>query len=413
MNLRKNGNKFLIAIEALALVAVLVLGIMRAVIPSESTHSKISGGGSGEDVSSETTDQGTDDSQAAATPEFNISESVSAKLSSMTTEEKVSQIFITRPEEITGVTTFTQAGNKTKEALSTYPLGGFVFRQDNFYGQEATSIMMSNLQSYMQERMGINMFLAIDEEGGDKLPLAAGNVYTAEAAPSQLGGADGASSSAANIASYMNASGLNMNLAPNVDIAYGNDLDYDNYTYGSDSTTAGDAAAAAISSYSSAGIYTASKTFPGKAKAMTDSATGMLWMTDNVENLEASDFISYQKSIEAGTTAIVMGNILCQSITGEETTPCSLSAQAAQYVRGTLGFQGILMTDDLSDTTLNNIYSQDEAAVAAVKAGMSMIYVSTGFESSYNAVLSAVNSGEISAETLDDAVARVLTAKGV
>ena len=62
---------------------------------------------------------------------------------------------------------------------------------------------------------------------------------------------------------------------------------------------------------------------------------------------------------------------------------------------------------------LNKVCTQDEAAVAAVKAGMSMIYVSTGFEGSYNAVLSAVNSGEIPAEKLDDAVGRILTTKGI
>ena len=78
-----------------------------------------------------------------------------------------------------------------------------------------------------------------------------------------------------------------------------------------------------------------------------------------------------------------------------------------------MGFQGILMTDDLSDTSLNKVYSQDQAAIEAVKAGMNMIFVSTGFEGSYNAVLAAVNNGEISSEQLDDAVARILTTKGI
>ena len=75
--------------------------------------------------------------------------------------------------------------------------------------------------------------------------------------------------------------------------------------------------------------------------------------------------------------------------------------------------EDLLITDDLSDASLNKVCTQDEAAVAAVKAGMSMLYVSTGFESSYNAVLSAVNSGEIPAEKLDDAVGRILTTKGI
>ena len=139
----------------------------------------------------------------------------------------------------------------------------------------------------------------------------------------------------------------------------------------------------------------------------------MLWLTDNLADLEASDFVPYKRAIDSGVTALMMGNVLCQSVTGEETTPCSLSSKAVNYVRSTMGFTGILMTDDLSDTTLNAVYSQDEAAVAAVKAGMSMIYVSTGFEGSYSAVLSAVNSGEISAEQLDDAVGRILTIKGI
>lgn len=136
-------------------------------------------------------------------------------------------------------------------------------------------------------------------------------------------------------------------------------------------------------------------------------------MTDKLEDLEASDFVPYQKAIEAGVPAVMMGNVICQSVTGEETTPCSTSAGAVNYMRTTMGFNGLLITDDLSDASLNKVYTQDEAAVAAVKAGMSMLYVSTCFESSYNAVLSAVNSGEIPAEKLDDAVGRILTTKGI
>lgn len=47
--------------------------------------------------------------------------------------------------------------------------------------------------------------------------------------------------------------------------------------------------------------------------------------------------------------------------------------KAVAYVRNSMGFQGLLMTDDLSDTSLNKVYSQDQAAIEAVKAGMNMI----------------------------------------
>ena len=90
-------------------------------------------------------------------------------------------------------------------------------------------------------------------------------------------------------------------------------------------------------------------------------------MTDKLEDLEASDFVPYQKAIEAGVPAVMMGNVICQSVTGEETTPCSTSAGAVNYMRTTMGFNGLLITDDLSDASLNKVCTQDEAAVAAVR----------------------------------------------
>ena len=407
MNFRQNGDKYLITIEAIALIVVLVFGAVHFVMPGNNANKKITESQQETQNPTQVTD-GTQQAQAdgqQAAPAFTPSDSVKAKLASMTTEEKVAQLFITRPEEITGVSQFTQAGNKTKAAIGTYPLGGFVFRQENFSGEAAVTKMMSSLQSFSQERLGVNLFLAIDEEGGERLPLASANGYEAQQAPSQLGDADAAGSSAGKIGSYMATNGLNMNFAPTADIAYGDNADNDTYAFGSESATVGDCVAAQVSSYNGAGINSVAKCFPG--------ATGMLWMTDKLEDLEVSDFVPYQKAIEAGVPAVMMGNVLCQSVTGEETTPCSTSAGAVNYMRTTMGFNGLLITDDLSDASLNKVCTQDEAAVAAVKAGMSMLYVSTGFESSYNAVLSAVNSGEIPAEKLDDAVGRILTTKGI
>ena len=388
MNFRQNGDKYLITIEVIALIVVLVFGAVHFVMPGNNANKRITESQQETQNPTQETD-GTQQVQAdgqQAAPAFTPSDSVKTKLSSMTTEEKVAQLFITRPEEITGVSQFTQAGNKTKAAIGTYPIGGFVFRQENFSGEAAVTKMMSSLQSFSQERLGVNLFLAIDDAAGG---------------------------SAVKIGSYMATNGLNMNFGPTADIAYGDNADNDTYAFGSESATVGDCVAAQVSSYNGAGINSVAKSFPGKGKATTDSATGMLWMTDKLEDLEASDFVPYQKAIEAGVPAVMMGNVICQSVTGEETTPCYTSAGAVNYMRTTMGFNGLLITDDLSDASLNKVCTQDEAAVAAVKAGMSMLYVSTGFESSYNAVLSAVNSGEIPAEKLDDAVGRILTTKGI
>ena len=186
----------------------------------------------------------------------------------MTTEEKVAQLFITRPEEITGVSQFTQAGNKTKAAIGTYPLGGFVFRQENFLRRGC---------SYKDDEQSAVIFagatrrefvLAIDEEGGERLPLASANGYEAQQAPSQLGDADAAGSSAGKIGSYMATNGLNMNFGPTADIAYGDNADNDTYAFGSESATVGDCVAAQVSSYNGAGINSVAKSFPGKGRLL-------------------------------------------------------------------------------------------------------------------------------------------------
>ena len=417
MNFRKNGDKYLITVEALALIVVLVLGVLHFIMPGDVREKKIGNNNSiandaTDDASQFVNDDTSVDADVRVAP-FTPTDSVKSKIDSMTTEQKVAQLFITRPEEITGVSTFTQAGKKTKSALEEYPIGGLIFRQENFLGEESTKIMMSNLQAYAQEKNGVNMFLAVDEEGGDRAPLANGHAYEVQPVPSTLGSADAAGKSASTIASYMTKNGLNMNLSPTADVAYGDNSENDTYAFGSDSATVGDCVATEVSSFNSAGIYSVAKCFPGKGKATSDSTTGMLWMTDKLEDLEGSDFTSYKKAIDAGAPVLMIGNILCQSVTGEETTPCSLSSKAVAYVRNSMGFQGLLMTDDLSDTSLNKVYSQDQAAIEAVKAGMNMIFVSTGFEGSYNAVLTAVNNGDISSEQLDDAVARILTTKGI
>lgn len=144
----------------------------------------------------------------------------------------------------------------------------------------------------------MNLFLAIDEEGGERLPLASANGYEAQQAPSQLGDADAAGSSAGKIGSYMATNGLNMNFGPTADIAYGDNADNDTYAFGSESATVGDCVAAQVSSYNGAGINSVAKSFPGKGKATTDSATGMLWMTDKLEDLEASDLCHIKRQLK-------------------------------------------------------------------------------------------------------------------
>lgn len=395
MNLRKNGNKYLIFIEIVALIIVLVYGALHFVIPSKSKDVKNSDGQVADGgISSENTSEQLQ-SQEEELVQVTYSDTVNAKVQEMTVEEKVSQLFITRPEEITGVNQFTQAGNKTKAAIETYPIGGFVFSNDNFGGVAATQTMMNNVQQYANERIGVQMLLAVNEVGGDTSPLASKNAYNVETNPIDWQSVDNATAASGNMAWYIKDSALNTDFAPVANLA-GTASDGENVqTFGDDVELAADMVGASVSKYSENGVYTVARTFPG----------------NNIDNPD-EQLKPFKSAVDAGISFIMIGNYPCESITGDGTTPCSTSSNAVDYIRNNLKYSGALMTADLS-TGISDGSSQDDAAVAAVKAGVDMIYISTGFEGSYNAVLNAVNNGDISQEQLDDAVSRILTSKGM
>ncbi len=91
---------------------------------------------------------------SAPTPEELLEQRVDATMASMTQEQKVAQLFIVTPEAITGVETATQAGDTTRAALASYPVGGLVYFQKNLLNPEQTAQMLANSQAYAREVVG-------------------------------------------------------------------------------------------------------------------------------------------------------------------------------------------------------------------------------------------------------------------
>lgn len=343
MNYRKDWGRYLIAVEVIALILVLIYGAFRFIVPVGKNSDKSEGTIDGSEIVYNS-DENTQDTEAVKSVSSQVidtqiepvtfSDAVNAKIESMSVEQKVCQLFITRPEEITGVTEFTQAGTKTKSAMSQYPLGGFIFSDTNFKGTAANRNMMSNIQKYANEQQGLNMFLAVNKSD--------------------------------NTVEFMTDNYMNMSIGI------------------SDDT---------VSGFTDSGIYTAITGFPG------EKVTDISGLADSTANMIAS-----------GATAIVINNSTCEALTGDMSVPCSTSADSVGYLRNNAGFTGLIMTADLA-SGLPDGYSASEASVAAVKSGVSMIWVSTGFSDCYNAVLEAVQNGEISEDTLNQAVGRILTYK--
>ena len=97
---------------------------------------------------------------------------VAKKLAELTLEEKVAQMFMITPEALTGVETVTKAGETTRRDYDKYPVGGIIYFQNNLKNPKQTREMLGNMEQYSRDRLGLPVFLGVDEEGGTVCRIA-------------------------------------------------------------------------------------------------------------------------------------------------------------------------------------------------------------------------------------------------
>jgi beta-N-acetylhexosaminidase len=109
--------------------------------------------------------------------------------------------------------------------------------------------------------------------------------------------------------------------------------------------------------------------------------------------------------------AIMVTNASFPQVAGDNTPACLSSVMIGEELRGTLGFEGVVITAPLNEGAITEYYTSAEAAVAAINAGADMICVPENFEESYQGLLEAVQSGSISEERINESLRRIYRIK--
>jgi len=358
---------------------------------------------------------GTGSPQALSAEE--LQEKVQAKLSSMSLEEKVAQLFLITPEALTGAGTVTQAGEATRAALEQYPVGGLIYFQGNIVSEQQVTDMITRQQQFSQERIGLPLLISVDEEGGQVTRVAScANVDVPKFEDTAQIGASGDSSrahaSGQAIGSYLSRMGFNLDFAPVADTLTNPDNTVvKRRSYGSDPQTVAEMAAQNLKGLESQGVYGCIKHFPGHGATLGDTHNGYAYTDKSWEDLKASDLIPFQRCIAEGVSFVMVGHISLPQAIGDD-VPASCSQTAIQgYLRGELGYQGIVLTDALNMGAIVDQYSSAQAAIKAFQAGSDMLLMPADFRSAYQGVLDAVNQGSISQERLNESVTRILKIK--
>ena len=208
----------------------------------------------------------------------------------------------------------------------------------------------------------------------------------------------------------MKDTGINMNFAPTADLATGVNTDYDALCFGDDAEFAKSAVVTTMKEYENEEITSVVSYFPEKSSASLDADTGLLTSTKTLEEHMTTDFLVCQGAIDEGAKAVMLSNVVDAGLTTDE-VPASLSGDAVTYLRETMGFEGIVITDSLAEENIANNYTVEDATLKAFEAGVDIIYDPVDFVKSYTALLTAVQNGDITENEVDERVGRILTLK--
>ncbi len=331
-------------------------------------------------------------------------EAISAILSNMTLEEKVGQLFFVR----------CPSADQT-ELLQTYHLGGYLLFLRDFKdpaGEWLTGEEVTAKIAAYQSASSIPMLIGVDEEGGSVVRASRNpNLFpTKFKSPKKLftdGGMAAIAIDAFDKSMGLLDLGINVNFAPVADVSTDpKDFIFDR-TIGQDAAAVSEYVKTVVGEMESAAIGSVLKHFPGYGNN-ADTHTGIAVDERPYEAFAAGDFLPFAAGIEAGADSVLVSHNIVTCM--DASLPASLSPGVHRVLREELGFDGVILTDDLAMDAVENYAENGSAAVLAILAGNDMV-VTTDFERQIPLVIFAVEDGTIPMNVIDSAVCRVLSWK--
>lgn len=328
-------------------------------------------------------------------------------LSGMTLREKLCQLMIVRPEVLTGESPVTAAGETTRLALETYPVGGLIYSVDNLVTQEQTREMITNTQSYSK----LPLFISADEEGGNvgRLMYKLGTTWVNSMYSYKDEGADTAYDNAKTIGTDMVSCLFNTDFAPVADVwTNPENTVIGDRAYSDDFEQAAELVASAVRGFTDAGVICCLKHFPGHGDTSTDTHEGAAVVSKSLDELRAGEFLPFVSGIEAGADMVMMGHI---TVTLVDPEPATISkAIITDVLRGELGWDGVVISDSLDMGALAG-YDNGEVCVKFLEAGGDILLGIPDIETALTALEAAVTDGRLTESRIDESVQRVLELK--
>jgi beta-N-acetylhexosaminidase len=262
----------------------------------------------------------------------------------------------------------------------------------------------------LQDRLGRGLLFAVDHEGGNVLRFQRGlTVFPGNAALGRLGSDRAAAEVGRQMGSELRALGIEMNLAPVLDVLterYNPGIGL--RSFGSDPDRAARLGAAFIQGIESQGVRACAKHFPGKGAATKDAHVELPTIHLSRPDFEKGHLLPFRAAIRAGVSAVMSSHVLYPFF---DTLPATFSKRIATgLLRGEMGFEGALFTDDLCMGAVLQDRTIPAAALEACLAGHDVLLIATDPREQRRAVellREGHARGQVAAARLAESMARV------
>ena len=310
----------------------------------------------------------------------------------------------------------TELSEEFKALIREYKIGNVILFLRNVASADQLRRLCAEIQTLILEVTGYPAFIVIDQEGGMVSRLSADAVTVpGTMAISATDDPDNARIAAEITIRQLRGLGVNFNMAPVLDVNTNPANPVIGVrSIGDDPNRVALYGEAAVRAYENTGVYCCGKHFPGHGDTSVDSHIGLPRVEKTIEELERSELIPFRRCIEAGIPAIMSSHILFPNIEKENVPGTMSRTIITDLLKNRLGFRGLVFSDCLEMDAIQKYYGTANGMVAAIKAGIDLVEISSSIDLMWEAakaVNEAAERGEFDMDEIRGSVEKILAVK--
>lgn len=290
------------------------------------------------------------------------------KLEELTIEEKIGQLFMVGMPG-------TEIDDITRELILKHKVGGVILYRKNILSLEHFIHLLNSLRELNKDNK-VPLMIGIDQEGGrvNRMPTKIKNLVNAKQI-ANVGGADLCYKSGKIIGEMLKGFNINMNFAPVLDIGgFRDSHPLGNRCLGEKPEIVSKNGIALMNGIKYNNVISTIKHFPGHGASKIDSHVFMPAIYKSVKRLKKEDLLPFMEAIKSGADSIMVGHLLVTDL--NSIYPASLSDRVINnLLRKDLGYDGVVITDDLSMRGITLLFGITHAAIKAISAGADIVMI--------------------------------------